>query len=184
MHTVFLRIFLLSLLVLGSVSAAVAQSAGSLRGTIIDSVSARPVEGVGVSLQGQPGGTVTDVLGAFRFTGLAAGTYTVRATALGYQAQTTTVTVRPGETQTLRLALPAVALNLTEVTVSQPRDFNQSLAAITNIDKVLRPVNSAQDLLRLVPGLFIAQHAGGGKAEQIFIRGFDADHGTDFNVSV
>ena len=38
--------------------------------------------------------------------------------------------------------------------------------------------------MRLVPGLFIAQHMGGGKAEQIFIRGFDADHGTDLNVSV
>jgi len=32
----------------------------------------------------------------------------------------------------------------------------------------------------MVPGLFIAQHAGGGKAEQIFLRGFDCDHGTDF----
>ena len=42
----------------------------------------------------------------------------------------------------------------------------------------------AQDLLRLVPGLFIAQHQGGGKAEQIFLRGFDADHGTDVNISV
>ncbi|RYY20733.1 MAG: TonB-dependent receptor [Cytophagaceae bacterium] len=36
----------------------------------------------------------------------------------------------------------------------------------------------------MVPGLFIAQHAGGGKAEQIFVRGFDADHGTDFAVSI
>jgi outer membrane cobalamin receptor len=35
-----------------------------------------------------------------------------------------------------------------------------------------------------VPGLFIAQHAGGGKAEQIFLRGFDCDHGTDVQVSV
>jgi len=38
--------------------------------------------------------------------------------------------------------------------------------------------------LRLTPGLLIAQHAGGGKAEQIFLRGFDADHGTDVAISV
>ena len=43
----------------------------------------------------------------------------------------------------------------------------------------LRPRESAQELLRLTPGLVIAPHAGGGKAEQIFLRGFDADHGTD-----
>ena len=31
---------------------------------------------------------------------------------------------------------------------------------------------------------YIAQHAGGGKAEQIFLRGFDIDHGTDISVNV
>ena len=51
-------------------------------------------------------------------------------------------------------------------------------------DIELRPRESAQELLRLAPGLVIAQHAGGGKAEQIFLRGFDADHGTDVAVSV
>lgn len=35
-----------------------------------------------------------------------------------------------------------------------------------------------------MPGVVIAQHAGGGKAEQIFARGFDADHGTDVAISV
>ena len=184
MHSSFLR-FLLGLTLLGLLSArAAAQTTGSLRGIITDSASARPVEGVGVGLLGQPGGTATDVLGAFHFRDLPAGTYSLRAAALGYRAQVVAVTVRAGETTTLRLALPATTLSLAEVTVSQPRDLNQSLAAISNIDKVLRPVNSAQDLLRLVPGLFIAQHAGGGKAEQIFVRGFDADHGTDFHVSV
>ncbi|MBK6776611.1 MAG: TonB-dependent receptor plug domain-containing protein [Flavobacteriales bacterium] len=38
--------------------------------------------------------------------------------------------------------------------------------------------------MQLVPGLFVAQHAGGGKAEQIFFRGFDIDHGTDLQISV
>lgn len=51
-------------------------------------------------------------------------------------------------------------------------------------DLTLLPRYSTQDLLRVVPGLMIAQHAGGGKAEQIFLRGFDADHGTDINISV
>ena len=35
-----------------------------------------------------------------------------------------------------------------------------------------------------MPGLFIGQHAGGGKAEQIFLRGFDIDHGTDIGITV
>lgn len=58
------------------------------------------------------------------------------------------------------------------------------LSAITKVDLNKFPVSSAQELLRKVPGLFIAQHAGGGKAEQLFLRGFDADHGTDVSVNV
>ncbi|CAM4191141.1 TonB-dependent receptor [Flavobacterium weaverense] len=54
---------------------------------------------------------------------------------------------------------------------------------VMQVDLKKAPVNSAQDLLRKVPGLFIAQHAGGGKAEQIFLRGFDNDHGTDISVT-
>ena len=54
---------------------------------------------------------------------------------------------------------------------------------VMQVDLKMAPVNSAQDLLRKVPGLFIAQHAGGGKAEQIFLRGFDNDHGTDVSVT-
>jgi outer membrane receptor protein involved in Fe transport len=75
-------------------------------------------------------------------------------------------------------------VNLKEVVVSDSKNNVRSTEILSEIDKALRPLNSAQDLLRLVPGLFIAQHAGGGKAEQIFLRGFDCDHGTDFSVNV
>lgn len=55
---------------------------------------------------------------------------------------------------------------------------------ISDLDIHLRPINNSQEVLRMVPGLFIGQHAGGGKAEQIFLRGFDLDHGTDINITV
>ncbi len=59
-----------------------------------------------------------------------------------------------------------------------------AMNVISKIDLQTAPVNSSQEILRKVPGLFIGQHAGGGKAEQIFLRGFDIDHGTDLAVSV
>ena len=172
------------LALLGGTQAAQAQGTATLRGTVADSLSGQPLVGVSVGLVGQPGGTATDALGQFRLAGLAAGTYQLRLGALGYRPKTKPVTLVAGETRGVESVLGASSLNLAEVTVSQPRDLNQNLAAITHIDQTLRPINSAQDLLRLVPGLFIAQHAGGGKAEQIFLRGFDADHGTDFAVSL
>ena len=61
---------------------------------------------------------------------------------------------------------------------------NSIFQTISELDIHLRPINNSQEILRSVPGLFIGQHAGGGKAEQLFIRGFDVDHGTDVNISV
>ncbi len=43
---------------------------------------------------------------------------------------------------------------------------------------------SAADLLRLAPGVFLSQHSGQGKAHQLFLRGFDAEHGQDVEIHV
>jgi outer membrane receptor protein involved in Fe transport len=81
---------------------------------------------------------------------------------------------------TLQIVLSNSSILLSEVAVSADKPLTAASSKFLNaIDFENRPRQSAQDLLRLVPGLFIAQHAGGGKAEQIFIRGFDCDHGTD-----
>jgi outer membrane receptor protein involved in Fe transport len=37
-------------------------------------------------------------------------------------------------------------------------------------------------MLEAIPNVLTAQHTGGGKVEQYFVRGFDADHGTDLAV--
>jgi outer membrane cobalamin receptor len=44
------------------------------------------------------------------------------------------------------------------------------------------PHRSADELLAVVPGVFITQHSGEGKAYQIFYRGFDAVHGQDVEL--
>ena len=81
----------------------------------------------------------------------------------------------------LNIALEASAFNLGQVTV---RNNTRQTNIVSAIDVVIDPVRSSQEVLRKVPGLFIGQHAGGGKAEQIFLRGFDIDHGTDIAISV
>lgn len=45
-----------------------------------------------------------------------------------------------------------------------------------NLQPLLRP----GDMLELVPGLIVTQHSGTGKSNQMFLRGFNLDHGTDF----
>src|SRR5437762_13787718 len=65
-----------------------------------------------------------------------------------------------------------------------PPVASSSEQIIPGRDFELRPQGRPADILRLVPGLIINQHQGGGKAEQYLIRGFDADHGTDVAIFV
>ena len=47
-----------------------------------------------------------------------------------------------------------------------------------------RPILRVGDVLETVPGLVATQHSGSGKANQLFLRGFNLDHGTDFATSI
>jgi TonB family protein len=58
-----------------------------------------------------------------------------------------------------------------------------SARTVRDRDLRLRPIQRPGDLLRVTPGLMVVQHAGGGKANQYLLRGFDADHGTDIALS-
>ncbi len=52
---------------------------------------------------------------------------------------------------------------------------------ITEHDIALQPVDRPGNVLRLVPGLVTTNPGGGpGKPDNYLLRGFDADHGTDF----
>ena len=79
------------------------------------------------------------------------------------------------------IVLISSSINIEEIVISKK---NNAISQIMKLDLQNSPVNSSQEILRKVPGLFIGQHAGGGKAEQIFLRGFDIDHGTDIALSV
>jgi len=46
------------------------------------------------------------------------------------------------------------------------------------------PRRNAEDLLQLAPGIFIANEGGEGHAEQVFLRGFEADSGSAIEFTV
>ncbi len=51
---------------------------------------------------------------------------------------------------------------------------------IPDKELLLQPQGRPVQVLRLIPGFIAVEHSGGaGKADQYFLRGFDADHGTD-----
>jgi len=75
--------------------------------------------------------------------------------------------------------------HILETRVEAPAPTSAASAeTIGERDLQLRPVANPESIIKVVPGLVIAQHQGGGKANQLFLRGFDADHGTDVALSI
>ena len=54
----------------------------------------------------------------------------------------------------------------------------------TQADFLARPLLRRGEIVEVIPGMIATQHAGGGKANQYFLRGFNLDHGTDFAMSL
>jgi hypothetical protein len=160
---------------------------GLLKGSVKDSATHEAIPFVFVAVIDSASKQYTaigDQLGNFRFANLHPGKYALQISILGYKPIALPVAINANEqAPALFILLSHDAVSLSQVTVTgSTKNTGQNLNVINQLDMVLRPINSAQDLMRLVPGLFLAQHQGGGKAEQIFLRGFDADHGTDFAV--
>ena len=86
-------------------------------------------------------------------------------------------------TEPARPAVQAGSDQSTLVLASRPISAASSFS-VRDRDFQLRPIGSVQDILRVTPGLILVQHSGGGKANQYFLRGFDADHGTDLALSI
>lgn len=70
-----------------------------------------------------------------------------------------------------------------EIVVELPPD-TASAVTLTAVELDAVPIRTAEDALRLAPGLVLVQHGAEGKGQQYFLRGFDAVHGLDFEVEV
>ena len=135
----------------------------------------KPLEGATVFNRQTGSHTHCNELGFFKLINTRKGD-TIEVTQVSYAPAYMVI-----QSDSLKIVLESTSFSLDEVAITSSVNH---LHVISNIDLQTNPVNSSQELLRKVPGLFIGQHAGGGKAEQIFLRGFDIDHGTDINITV
>lgn len=152
--------------------------AHNLRGTIVDEDN-KPIYGVGVHNKTTNSYTYTNIAGYFELDDISVGDL-ITFNSLGFRNQELIIT----ESQldgTIRITMVESVVSLDQVVLVSKVN---ALSQFVNIDVKNNPVKSSQEILRKVPGLIIGQHAGGGKAEQIFLRGFDIDHGTDISIDV
>ena len=158
-----------------------------LSGTVVDT-SGGLIAGATVQVLSANGTvqmtTQSDRNGSFAISGLPAGDYGLAISNPGFETKEIPVTI--GTTQVpahLRISL-AVGSVSSAINVQGRADSLIGIAGSATQGTVGapeiqdRPILRSGEVLETVPGVIITQHAGGGKANQYFLRGFNLDHGT------
>jgi hypothetical protein len=173
-----------------------------LRGRVTDETGG-VLPGVTVELRSEgaaPMETVTDAAGDYAFDGVAPGKYQVAFTLINFASiLRRDVKMSSGVTRVdavMHVSLSAevaVVGKRTFANLADMEDPEESLVgvaqaasqgAITARQLDIRPLMRVGEVLETVPGMIASSHAGGGKANQYFLRGFNLDHGTDFAQTI
>ncbi len=164
-----------------------------LSGTVVDT-SGATIAGATVHVRSANGTVLTttqsDTNGSFIISGLSAGDYRLVVSHADFETKEIPVTIRTTQAPTpLRISLAVSAVSSTINVQGREDDLvgvadsgTQGTVGAKEIQD--RPILRSGEVLETVPGLIITQHAGGGKANQYFLRGFNLDHGTDFAVFI
>lgn len=150
---------------------------------VVDTLNRVPIQSAVLQSEDLKFNEITDENGFVNLTKLPKNTNSIVVYCIGYETKSVLVSEINYTNQTAIIYLNPKISSLAEVEINAGSRVG-IFKTISDLDIHLRPINNSQEVLRMVPGLFIGQHAGGGKAEQIFLRGFDLDHGTDINISV
>jgi hypothetical protein len=162
-----------------------------LSGTVVDT-SGAVIAGATVHLQSTNGTvqrtTQSETNGSFILSGLAVGNYRLVVSNPGFETKEIPVTIGTTEAPAqLRISMAVGSVSTTINVQGREDDLigiaesgTQGMVGATEIQD--RPILRSGEVLETVPGLIITQHAGGGKANQYFLRGFNLDHGTDFAI--
>ena len=162
-----------------------------LSGTVVDA-SGAVIAGATVQVHSANGAVQTttrsDTNGSFTISGLPAGTYRLVVSNSGFETKEIPLTIGTEPPAPLRIALAVNTLSTTVNVQGREDDLigfatsaTQGTVGAKEIED--RPILRSGEILETIPGLIITQHAGGGKANQYFLRGFNLDHGTDFAFS-
>ena len=153
-------------------------STGTLRGQVTRTSPDGPVTGAQVFVVGTRVGGVTDAQGRYTFTGVPAGTQTVRVIALGFHPLNKTVVVAAGQTATLDFVVATAPVSLDEVVVTgtagsaRKREVGNSIGQVKTSEAPEVTSNVSNMLAGRVAGVTVAGNTGNsGSGAAIRLRG-------------
>jgi TonB-dependent receptor len=181
-----LRCFLVVFLVFPLISTARAFAAsGFVTGVVRDAQTRDPLPGANVMLVKTSLGASTDIEGRYSIRDVPVGSYTLRATYVGYRQKDVTIEVKEGQTVKQEITLTAVGVEGEEVVVTaqaagQKEAINQQLSSLPIVNIVSRAriqelpdANAAESVSRL-PGVSLIRT--GGEGSKVVIRGLSPQY--------
>ena len=168
-------------------------SAPQLSGTVVDAsgaVIANATVQVRSANSTAQRTTQSGANGAFMIYGLPTGDYRLVVSKPDFETKEMPITIGALEALApLRISLSVSGVSTTVNVAGRADDLigiadsgTQGTVSASEIQD--RPILRSGEVLETVPGVIITQHAGGGKANQYFLRGFNLDHGTDFAIFI
>ncbi len=160
--------------------AAASPGTGSVTGTVRFADSGAPAPDVTVIVVGTTLFAVTDSLGTYRIEGAPTGAYELEARRIGAASARRVVVIRERETITANWRLGVASQELARVQVIGERTdalarIPGSAAAISGRQLLAQQPFSANEALRIIPGVHVQQEEGAGLRANIGIRGLDPD---------
>ena len=148
-----------------------------ITGFVTDRDSGEPLPGASVILEGMRLGSSTDLDGRYSISGVAAGTYTVTASFIGFDGVSNVVTVRDQEVQIdFALTPTSVALASMEIFASRALE-RRSPVAFSHIDQArIQRELGARDVplvLNSAPSVYATTQGGGAGDARVNVRGFN-----------
>lgn len=157
---------------------------GRLRGRVVEAgLDDFGVEGALVSVEDTDLFSLTDPDGNFVIDEVPGGALVVLVDAQDYESARVVVedAARAGDLR-IELVFEGAGVQVTTASVA-PRAPTASTTQLSARQMAAAPRRNAEEILRQVPGLTLVQHGSEGKGHQFFLRGFDAIHGADLELT-
>ncbi len=176
-HVVFTLV--VTLLLLAGISSSLFSQTGRITGQVLDAKTGEPLVAANVVIEGTNLGASADLDGNYVIENVPVGSYTLKASFIGYKTESASVQVANGQTATVNFQLALSILDMDELVVTatgirRKAEIGNAISRIEATDDVKeRPILNISDLLQgQASGVQVLESGGSiGMGSRIRIRG-------------